>query len=131
MAIKKLTVYKNRFSNFITGLLCHHVMPLTPFIFQYIYSTPHQISMRSVTLAASTYCFSASLELSSGSYSLITIIVGFILSGLYGSYKAEEISNYGEISCIIIYVIFAIGAWNVLQAFYENEICQFYKKFVE
>jgi len=105
-------------------------MPLTPFVFQYIYSKEHQISLQAVTLASSTYCFASAFGTKYRSYSLMTIVGGFILAGIYGSINPEQKTDYLDISCLVIYFVFIVAVFErIHRHFYENEICQFYKKF--
>ena len=105
-------------------------MPLTPFIFEYQYNKPHEIAVRSIIIAASTYSFSTAFATKFRVVSVLLIVIGFVCGGMYGAIDKNEIAVQNSLPCIIIYFILIIStiewAW---RHFLENEECLFYTIF--
>ena len=117
-------------SNFIASMLCYVVMPLTPFIFEFFYSNPHEISERSLTIAVSTYCFSIAFGTKFRTISILLIVVGFIIGGMYGTIGMEEKATFTCIPALIIMALVLCSAveWG-WRHFKEDEVCSFYTIF--
>ncbi len=119
-----------RLSNFIASLLCYVIMPLTPFLFEFIYSHPHKIPERFIIIAISTYSFSVAFGTKFRTISILLIVIGFISGGMYGAVGEDELAT---LRCFPAFVIYGLVAFSAFEwgwrHFKENEDCVFYTIF--
>lgn len=117
-------------SNFIASILCYVCMPLTPFVFEFFYTHPHEIATRSVTIALSTYSFSSAFGTKFRIISVALIFVGFMAGGMYGTVDAKEMVTVLSFPTKMLMTIMAISSLEWLwRHFVENEKCWFYTIF--
>lgn len=125
---------KNKFtdelSNFIASIVCYVGMPLTPFIFEYCYTSPSVVSKRSVMIATSAYAFSLAFGTKFRVMSIIMISNAFLIGGMYGSVKVDELAKLNSLPCVNLYILIllAIFEWG-WRSFGEQEKCWFYTIF--
>lgn len=123
-------VILNRVSNFIASIFCYVIMPLSPFVFEFVYTKPHEIALRSVIIAVSTYSFSTAFGTKFRVISVSLIVLGFFAGAMYGSVDAKDLAGFLSFPIIVLYFIIGLSltewAW---RHFIEDEECLFYMIF--
>jgi hypothetical protein len=95
--------FTNKCSNFIASVSCYVIMPLTPFVFEYFYSLPHEITKRSVMIIVSAYSFSLAFGTKFRAISIALILNGFLTGGMYGTVKEGEIATLFSFPSVILF----------------------------